>query len=87
MSTLLHHTLCDHLEQIATLYKVRPRITLIVRIPGKPNEGTFLSDDNWADAVGCVEYLKGNAAYIAGPPEPTPGGAAEQARREKEEKR
>ena len=75
MSAKLHAVLCDHLEQIAKLYKVRPRITLIVRVPGAPDQGTFLSDDAWADAVGCVEYLKGNATYVAGPPEPTADAA------------
>lgn len=72
MSAKLHAVLCDHLEKIAALYKVRPRITLIVRVPGAPDQGTFLSDDSWADAVAAVEYLQGNAAYMAGPPEPNP---------------
>lgn len=70
MSAKLHATLCDHLEQIAALYKVRPRITLIVRMPGAPDQGVFLSDDSWTDACAAVEYLKGSATYVAGPPEP-----------------
>ena len=73
MSAKLHATLCDHLEQIAALYKVRPRITLIVRMPGAPEQGVFLSDDSWPDAVAAVAYLQGHAAYVAGPPEPQPG--------------
>lgn len=70
MTARLHSLLAGHLEKIAALYKVRPRITLIVRIPGAPDQGTFLSDDSWADAVAAAEYLQGNAAYVAGPPEP-----------------
>lgn len=72
MSAELHSVLADHLEQIAGLYKVRPRITLIVRVPGKPDQGVFLSDDNWAEAVAQVAYLQKEAAYVAGPTEPPP---------------
>jgi len=76
MSAKLHTVLSDHLEQIAELYKVRPRITLIIRVPGKPDQGVFLSDDNWAEAVEQVAYLHKAANYIAGPPEPAPSAPA-----------
>jgi len=76
VSAHLHAVLCDHLEQIAGLYKVRPRITLIVRVPGKPDQGVFLSDDNWDEAVAQVAYLQKAANYIAGPPEPAPSAPA-----------
>jgi hypothetical protein len=68
----LHHTLCDHLERIAKLYTVRPRITLIIRVPGKPDQTVFLSDDNFNEAVAAVKYLYRNADYSAGPDEPPP---------------
>lgn len=76
MSAHLHAVLADHLEQIAALYKVRPRITLIVRVPGKPDQGVFLSDDNWTEAAAQVAYLQKSAAYVAGPPEPAPPAPA-----------
>lgn len=66
----LHSTLADHLERIAALYKVRPRITLIVRIPGKPDQSVFLSDDNLVEALAAVSYLETCAVYRAGPTEP-----------------
>ncbi len=72
MSAKLHAVLADHLEQIADLYKVRPRITLVIRVPGDREQGVFLSDDNWADAVAQVAYLQRDATYVAGPPEPEP---------------
>lgn len=72
MSKRLHIALCDHLEQIAGLYLERPRITLIIRVPGYPDRGVFLSDDNWTDAMEAVAYLQRDATYIAGPPEPKP---------------
>lgn len=71
MSERLWHLLSGKLDEIATFYKVRPRITLIVRVPGKPKEGVFLSDDNWSDAVATVKYLSGDGGtFAAGPPEP-----------------
>ncbi len=76
MSAKLHVVLADHLEQIAELYKVRPRITLIVRVPGAPDQGVFLSDDNWTEAAEQVAYLQKAADYIAGPPEPPPSAPA-----------
>jgi len=76
MSAHLHAVLSDHLERIACLHKERPRITLIVRVPGKPNQGVFLSDDNWTEAIAQVNYLNGAAAYVAGPPEPAPSAPA-----------
>lgn len=72
MSAALHATLSDHLDEIASLYKERPRITLIIRVPDKPDQGVFLSDDNWTEAAEQVAYLQKAAAYIAGPPEPAP---------------
>ncbi len=77
MSAHLHALLSAKLEEIAALYKVRPRLTLIVRMPERPNEGAFLSDDNWTDVVGTVQYLQGDgASYVAGPPEPPPAADA-----------
>lgn len=71
MSERLWHLLSGKLDEIAALYKVRPRITLIVRVPGKPKECAFLSDDAWADAVATVGQLHGDpTAFAAGPPAP-----------------
>ena len=71
MSERLWHLLSGKLDEIAAFYKVRPRITLIVRVPGKPREGVFLSDDNWSDAVATVKYLSGDGGtFAAGSPEP-----------------
>ena len=71
MSQRLYAILSGKLDEIAALYKVRPRITLIVRMPGKPDECAFLSDDNWTDAVATVEYLSTDTkTFAAGPPEP-----------------
>lgn len=71
MSERLWHLLSGKLDEIAALYKVRPRITLIVRVPGKPKECAFLSDDSWAEAVATVRDLHGDpTAFAAGPPEP-----------------
>lgn len=76
MSERLWHLLSGKLDEIAALYKVRPRITLIVRVPGKPKECVFLSDDSWADAVATVRDLHGDpTAFAAGPPEPAPEAA------------
>lgn len=62
----LHETLSEHLERIAALYKVRPRITLIVRMPNKPDQTVFLSDDNWSDAMAAVKYLSAGKRQAAG---------------------
>lgn len=71
MSERLWHLLSGKLDEIAALYKVRPRITLIVRVPGKPKECAFLSDDNWADAIATVRQLHGDpTSFVAGPPPP-----------------
>jgi len=71
MSERLWHLLSGKLDEIAALYKVRPRITLIVRVPGNPKECAFLSDDSWPDAVATVRDLYGDpTAFVAGPPEP-----------------
>ena len=71
MSERLWHLLSGKLDEIAAFYKVRPRITLIVRVPGKPKECAFLSDDAWADAVATVGQLHGDpTAFAAGPPAP-----------------
>lgn len=71
MSERLWHLLSGKLDEIAAFYKVRPRITLIVRVPGKPKECAFLSDDAWPDAVATVRDLYGDpTAFVAGPPEP-----------------
>ena len=71
MSERLWHLLSGKLDEIAAFYKVRPRITLIVRVPGRPKEGVFLSDDNWTDAVATVRYLSGDGGtFAAGSPEP-----------------
>jgi hypothetical protein len=73
MSQLLYGLLSAKLDEIAALYNVRPRITLIVRMPGKPDECAFLSDDAWPDAVATVERLYGDkTAFSAGPAEPLP---------------
>ena len=73
MSERLWHLLSGKLDEIAAFYKVRPRITLIVRVPGKPKECAFLSDDNWTDAVETVRQLQGDpSAFKAGPQEPRP---------------
>lgn len=73
MSARLHALLAAKLEEVAALYRVRPRLTLIVRVPGRPDECAFLSDDNWTDAVRTVHHLQGGgASYVAGPPEPPP---------------
>lgn len=78
MSQLLYGLLSDKLDEIAALYKVRPRITLIVRMPGKPDECAFLSDDAWPDAVATVERLHGDPkAFAAGPAAPPVESAAE----------
>lgn len=66
----LHETLSEHLERIAALYKTRPKITLIIRVPGKPDQSVFLSDDNFEEARAAVAYLETHASYHAGPPEP-----------------
>ena len=77
MSERLWHLLSGKLDEIAAFYKVRPRITLIVRVPGKPKEGVFLSDDNWTDAVATVKYLsEDGGTFAAGPPEPPPESPA-----------
>ena len=79
MSHFLYGLLSDKLDEIAALYKVRPRITLIVRMPGKPDECAFLSDDAWPDAVATVERLYGDPmAFKAGPAEPKPDAPAPQ---------
>ena len=71
MSERLWHLLSGKLDEIAALYKVRPRITLIVRVPGKPKECAFLSDDAWSDAVATVRQLQNDPyTFTAGPPEP-----------------
>lgn len=77
MSERLWSLLSGKLDEIAAFYKVRPRITLIVRMPGKPNECAFLSDDNWTDAVATVKCLSGDGGtFAAGPPEPPPESTA-----------
>lgn len=71
MSQLLYSLLSDKLDGIAALYKVRPRITLIVRMPGKPDECAYLSDDNWADVLATVAHLnRDSRTFRAGPDEP-----------------
>jgi len=70
--TIAHELLAEDLERIARHFKVRPRLTLIVRHPGNPDQNVFLSDDNWQDVVHTVEQLYGDAPYFAGPPEPEP---------------
>ena len=67
---IVHELLAADLDRIARHFKVRPRLTLLVRHPGNPDANILLSDDSFAEIISAATALHADPAYLAGPPEP-----------------
>ncbi len=69
---IIHELLAADLERIAKHFKVRPRLTLLVRHPGNPDANILLSDDSFSEIIAAATALRTDPAYLAGPAEPAP---------------
>lgn len=54
----LHDDLSDDLDRIKRRFNSTPRLSLIVRFPGEPGKGLYLTDDTREEMNGQIDYLE-----------------------------
>ena len=63
----LHDDLSNDLDGIKKRFKAGVRVTLVVRVPGEPDQGTVIGDDDLEEAVGQIRHLQAKAGYVIEP--------------------
>ena len=68
---LMHAEISEHLEKICTLFKQRPKITIVVRTPWLEAEGkegdVLLTDDDLDLAIAAIHRLRNNPLSVEVP--------------------
>ena len=55
---IMRARVAEHLEQIATMFNHRPKITIIVRTPWLKDGGVVLTDDEFDLAIAVLNRLR-----------------------------
>jgi hypothetical protein len=55
---LLQRQVAEHLEDIASLFTQRPKITIVIRTPWIADGGVILTDDDFDAAIAEINRLR-----------------------------